>query len=91
ALEKENAKKPIASKTTEAAKPKLSYNEQKELDNIETEIENLENTVSLKTKEINAINDNAAIMTIAADIDELKKLLDVKTNRWLELSDKAKG
>ncbi|TAE36076.1 MAG: ABC transporter ATP-binding protein [Sphingobacteriales bacterium] len=91
ALEKENAKKPIASKTTEAAKPKLSYNEQKELDNIETEIENLENTVSLKTKELNAINDNAAIMTIAADIDELKKLLDVKTNRWLELSDKAKG
>lgn len=91
ALEKENAKKPIASKTTEAAKPKLSYNEQKELDNIETEIENLENTVSLKTKEINAINDNVAIMTIAADIDELKKLLDVKTNRWLELSDKAKG
>jgi ABC transport system ATP-binding/permease protein len=91
ALEKENAKKPIASKTTEAAKPKLSYNEQKELDNIETEIENLENTVSLKTKELNAINDNVAIMTIAADIDELKKLLDVKTNRWLELSDKAKG
>lgn len=91
ALEKENAKKPLASKTTEAAKPKLSYNEQKELDNIETEIENLENTVSLKTKELNAINDNVAIMTIAADIDELKKLLDVKTNRWLELSDKAKG
>jgi ATP-binding cassette subfamily F protein uup len=91
ALEKENAKKPLASKTTEAVKPKLSYNEQKELDNIETEIENLENTVSLKTKELNAINDNVAIMTIAADIDELKKLLDVKTNRWLELSDKAKG
>ncbi len=91
AIEKENAKKPAATKTADVAKPKMSYNEQKELSNLETEIENLENTVSLKTKELNSIADNMAIIALAADIEALKKQLDIKTNRWLELSDMAKG
>lgn len=91
ALEKETAKKPIAFKNTEVIKPKLSYNEQKELENIEIEIENLEITVSLKTKEINNETNNTAILALADEIEGLKKLLDTKTNRWLELSDMAKG
>ncbi len=92
ALEKENAKKPAATKSVEApVKPKLSYKEQKELESIETEIENLENTVSAKTNELNQCADNTTIMALAADIEKLKNTLDVKTNRWLELSDKAKG
>ncbi len=92
AIEKENAKKPAATKIVEApVKPKLSYKEQKELESIETEIEDLENTISAQTKELNQSADNTTIMALAADIETLKNTLNVKTNRWLELSDKAKG
>ena len=91
-IEKENAKKPASIQTVNVVvKPKLTYNEQKELENLETQIENLENTISAKTKELNQCADNTTIMALAADIDTLKNTLDVKTNRWLELSDKAKG
>lgn len=90
-FEKNNAKKLLSiqnEKTT--VKPKLSFNEQKELKNVENEIESLENDITVKINELDKCTNNATIIDLANEIEKIKKQLDLKTNRWLELSDKEK-
>lgn len=88
AAEKVNTKNPIPFIAQKEVKPKLSYAEQKELNSLELEIENLEISVTDKIKSLNAADNNGIIMDLSKEIDALKANIELKTNRWLILIDK---
>lgn len=89
-LEKENLKKPVSTiQIKEETKPKLSYSEKKELQDIELEIEKLEALVTEKTIALNNSDNNSIIMDLSKEIDNLKSTVETKTDRWLLLLDKA--
>ena len=89
-LEKENLKKPVSTiQIKEETKPKLSYSEKKELQDIELEIEKLEALVTEKTIALNSSDNNSIIMDLSKEIDTLKSTVETKTDRWLLLLDKA--
>ena len=89
-LEKENLKKPVSTiQIKEETKPKLSYSEKKELQDIELEIEKLEALVTEKTIALNSSDNNIIIMDLSKEIDTLKSTVETKTDRWLLLLDKA--
>lgn len=69
-------------------KKKLSYKEQKEYDDLEGEIEQLE----AKKEQLTAIlssstSSNEEIMNAGEELGKVVTSLDEKTNRWLELSE----
>lgn len=71
-------------------KKKLSYSEQRELENIENEIIELENQKeNLEQLIINSSSKNyKEIEEISIKINEIINLIDNKTLRWIELEDK---
>lgn len=71
----------------QAEKKKLSYKEQREYEQLEKDIEELETTISTKSGELNQIADHIKIADIAKEIELLQKELDQKTERWLELAE----
>lgn len=80
---------PVASAPVpDKPKRKLSFKEQKELSDLETELENLE---SKKTELNNLLNagstDHEALNKWATEIAEIDAKIDHKTMRWLELSE----
>jgi len=87
--EKELIKSKTPPKETPQAKKKLSWKEQKELENIENEISTLET-------EKNALESEMASGNLPAEelikkshlLGELMALLDQKTQRWMELESK---
>jgi ATP-binding cassette subfamily F protein uup len=81
--------KPIIEKSEpETPKKKLSFKEQKELDNLESETKLLENNIETLTAELNSgITDHTKLSEIALQIQSLKDEIDIKTLRWLELSE----
>ncbi|HEX8378905.1 MAG TPA: ATP-binding cassette domain-containing protein, partial [Pedobacter sp.] len=88
-LEKEeNAKKPIKQQITAPAsssKNKLSFKEQKELENLETLIEELEDNIKAKTLKLNQSQNNTEIIELSQLIVTEKAKVDEYTIRWLEL------
>ena len=95
-LEQEEPKKPAKSvlktemynsePTTQ--KRKLSFKEEKELQSIESETEELEKRVEVLTSELNSgITDHTQLSEIAIKIKALKENIDNMTMRWLELTD----
>ena len=95
-LEQEEPKKPAKSvlktemhnsePTTQ--KRKLSFKEEKELQSIESETEELEKQVEVLTSELNSgITDHTQLSEIAIKIKALKENIDNMTMRWLELTD----
>ena len=95
-LEQEEPKKPVKSvlktemhnsePTTQ--KRKLSFKEEKELQSIESETEELEKRVEVLTSELNSgITDHTQLSEIAIKIKALKENIDNMTMRWLELTD----
>ena len=95
-LEQEEPKKPAKSvlktemhnsePTTQ--KRKLSFKEEKELQSIESETEELEKRVKVLTSELNSgITDHTQLSEIAIKIKALKENIDNMTMRWLELTD----
>lgn len=87
--EKQEEKKVIlkpANKNKEN-KVKLSYKEQLEYESLELKIQELENTIKNKTNELNTLNDHLAITNIAIEIEQLQQTLDIKSERWLLLSE----
>ena len=95
-LEQEEPKKPAKSvlktemhnsePTTQ--KRKLSFKEEKELQSIESETEELEKQVEVLTSELNSgITDHTQLSEIAIKIKVLKENIDNMTMRWLELTD----
>jgi ABC transport system ATP-binding/permease protein len=93
-LEQEEEKAPVKAKPTiekvetEAVKRKLSFKELKELSDIEVETKTIENAIESLSTELNSgITDHTKLSEIALQIQALKDDLDIKTMRWLELSE----
>ncbi len=98
-IEKENSvkskeinKTSTVSTTASSKKNKLSYKEQKELDNIEDEIPKIEYIISELTSKLNSItNDHAELLNISEQIEQKKAYLDEISMRWLELNEIKEG
>ena len=76
--------------TTDAKQRKLTFNEKRELETLETEIQSLEQ--EQKTLEAQLSSGSLSteeIMTQSKRFSEVTDLLDEKTMRWLELSELA--
>jgi ATP-binding cassette subfamily F protein uup len=93
-LEQEEPKQQIKVKAiadkpeTETPKRKLSFKEQKELDDLEIDTKKLEKNIESLTEELNSgITDHTKLSGIATQIQTLKDEIDHKTLRWLELSE----
>ena len=69
-------------------KTKLSFNEQKEYDNIESEIEGLETRCSEIEKEIaGASTDFERLIKLGKEKEELEALIEAKMERYIELQE----
>lgn len=68
---------------------KLSYNEQREFDCLEKDIEKLEIRKNQLSEEMQAVTDYERLQELAASLDEVKENLEMKEMRWLELSERA--
>ncbi len=81
--------KPIVEKSEpETPKRKLSFKEQKELDDLESDTKELEKNIESLTAELNSgITDHTILSEIALKIQSLKDEMDIKTLKWLELSE----
>ncbi len=83
--EKQTTPKPVAPKQKE--KTKLTFKEQREYDELEKAIEQLESTKKLYLDKMNSGALPAdELQKISADYQALEKELEEKENRWLELS-----
>ncbi|OWK71530.1 ABC-F family ATP-binding cassette domain-containing protein [Pedobacter sp. AJM] len=80
---------PIAESTPIKAVKKLSFKEQKELDDSEKAMNEAEHKIAELTKMLNNIDssDYVKIQEISSEIETLKIKLDDLTLRWLELSE----
>ena len=67
-------------------KPKMSYNDKKEYEKLERELEKLENEKKLLTEQLIGLNDFEAIQKISNQLSELMKKTEEKSDRWLELA-----
>ncbi len=69
-------------------KSKLGFREQKELANIEKEIAQAEKEIKTLTAELNSgITNHQELTSLAAKISGLNEALNIKTLRWLELTE----
>lgn len=88
----EDKEKPLRQeKKQEKSSKGLSFKEKKELENIEIEIANLEDLIG-ELESSFATADTTELGTLAertVKYNDAKKTLDEKTERWLELSEKA--
>jgi ATP-binding cassette subfamily F protein uup len=85
---KSAGKKPVLKKEKPKRK-KLTFNEQREYEKLETEIEKLESEKSALELAMNAGNmDYQQLEKTASRIAELLKIIDEKTLRWMELEEK---
>ena len=89
AKEKPTAKDSKAPIQEKSSLKKLSFKEQKELEDSEALIEDLENKINELTASLLQIDSSEyqKIQETSNDIESLKKQLDDVTSRWLELSE----
>ena len=84
----EKASKPAVQKETPARKKKLTYKEQKELEQIEKDLEALAAEKAELEEKLSSGNLSfEALSEASARIGEIMELTDEKEMRWLELSD----
>ena len=95
AHEQQSANTIATPKVSEPQRPKravtkLSYKEKKELESLETEIAELEAEKQQieTTLSSGSLSDNEELVRLSNRFSELMNLIDEKTNRWLELSEK---
>src|SRR5690606_30373147 len=69
------------------AKTKLTFREQREYELLDSEISSLERQITEQTNLLSTETDYQAIAAMAETIDQLTQQLDVKTERWLTLSE----
>ncbi len=82
--EKKESEKP----KKEKVKTKLSYNEKREFEQLEKDLETLES----RKKEIEVVlsqpsDDHEQLMTLSKELGEIIEQIDLKSDRWLELSE----
>lgn len=70
-----------------STKKKLSYKEQREFNELENRISELENLIKEKTEELNSTTDHILLANLAKDIEALQEELEEKSERWLELAE----
>jgi ATP-binding cassette subfamily F protein uup len=71
-------------------KPKLSFKEKQELENLDKELEKLENEKKELTFKISSSNINhSELNELSQKIEKIIQTLEVKELRWLELSELA--
>ncbi len=91
--EEEEAKsKPVAAKPVKeevaSDKKKLSFKEKQELDQLQPEIQKLEKAKEELTSQLNSgISDHHQLQKLSEQIKKLDEKIDMKTLRWLELSE----
>lgn len=85
---KENTKeRKFEEKAPEKEKTKLSYKEKLEFEQLEKEMTDLEEKKATLTDKINANSPDDDINQIMIDFAEITKLIDKKTERWMELAE----
>ena len=88
--ESSNQIKKVSQSTQKIDKPKtkLSFNEKREYENLEKEIAELENEKSKLEQEVSSgLLSSDELIQKSERIGEIMKLLDAKSDRWLELSE----
>ena len=88
----QDSKKSPATKVEEPVKSdkkKLSYNEQREFDGLESEMEKLELRKEEIGEKMNTITDFEELQKLAQDLEAVKEQLEEKEMRWLELSERV--
>ncbi len=90
--EEEANSKPVAAKPVKeevaSDKKKLSFKEKQELDQLQPEIQKLEKAKEERTSQLNSgISDHQQLQKLSEEIKKLDEKIDVKTLRWLELSE----
>jgi ATP-binding cassette subfamily F protein uup len=84
-IKKEN---PVAkTKESNKEKTKLSFNEQREFEKLEKEIPKLEKQKSELESQLQSITEHEKLIKASEEIAEIIKSIDMKTERWLELSE----
>ncbi|MDX2189395.1 MAG: ABC-F family ATP-binding cassette domain-containing protein [Bacteroidota bacterium] len=68
-------------------KVKLSFKEQREFEGLEKEISDLENIKDELVQSLSGVSDFAQSSKIAKRIEEVSYEIEIKTNRWIELSE----
>lgn len=88
-VETKKAPTPLAEQVPAKAVKKLSFKEQKELEESEKGMEETESKIAELTQTLNSINatDYIKIQEVSAAIENLQAKLDDYTMRWLELSE----
>ena len=82
--------KPATSNQPPAAKPKLTFNEKRELESLEKSIETLEAEKTAIENELSGGKLTAEeLMEYSRKHGEVTAALEAKTDRWLELSEKS--
>ncbi len=85
---KEVKKKEIVKPKKAAIKTKLSFNEKREFEQLEKDIQSLEDEKSQLEQDLNSGNhDYEALNNLSSRIAEIIKTLDEKTLRWMELAE----
>jgi ATP-binding cassette subfamily F protein uup len=88
AAEKENKPAPVIEQKKEKPKSKLTYQEQKELDNLEQEISVLEKEIAQLTESLNSNSlTTQDIIEISKQIEDKNKNLEEATFKWISLSE----
>ena len=99
-LEQEEAKQALKNKPVPVAptpvvaapkKSKLSFKEQKELETLEADIEKIEKEISAVTDQLGAVTDHQQLLKLSKEIEDMKKAVDEKSTRWMELIELREG
>ena len=89
--EKQQSKKEDTKPATPSPAPtknKLSFKEQKELDELDKTIEALENTIKEANEQLNKSGiDNSTVIELSKKIADTNTMLDEKSMRWIELTE----
>ncbi len=87
-LKNEKAKEQAITTNPSPAKTKLTYKEQKELEQLDKDIADLGEQHKTITGQLSNTTDVEEIIRLSSDLESLKQKLDLKELRWLELNEK---
>lgn len=92
-IEKNKTETPVIKKPTEtkvsSKKNKLSYNEKKELEQLEKELPVLEKEIEGIQGMLENTADFSVIRNLSEELENKNREIEVKTERWMELSEKC--
>jgi ABC transport system ATP-binding/permease protein len=72
----------------QSEKKKISFKDKQEFENLQPEIQKLEKAKAELTNQLNSgITDHQQLQKLAEDISKLDEKIEMKTTRWLELSE----